>query len=116
MYCTLQYNNPIEESVSVLDICESGGCTVPTASSNLMVRLDRKSKESIAKAAELRRVSVSDYVRLVTVAQAQREVSAAEQNIIALSPSEQLEFWNALNEPPRLTSAQRELGRLMRGE
>jgi len=37
-----------------------------------MVRLDVASKAVLARAAELRRISVSDYVRSITVAQAQR--------------------------------------------
>ena len=85
-----------------------------TKSSQLMVRLDEDSKACLAKAAELRKVSISDYVRMVTLAQARKEVSQAEQNTIALSPEEQLEFWNALHSPPTLTEAQRELGRMMR--
>lgn len=85
-------------------------------SSQLMVRLDEDSKSYIAKAAELRKVSISDYVRMVTVAQARHEVDQAEQNTIALSPEEQLAFWSALNSPTQLTKAQRELGRTMRGE
>jgi uncharacterized protein (DUF1778 family) len=80
-----------------------------------MVRLDEDSKSCIAKAAELRRVSISDYVRMVTVAQARREAEA-EQGTIALTPEEQLAFWKALNDPPKLTKAQRELGRIMRGD
>ncbi|MBI4859269.1 MAG: DUF1778 domain-containing protein [Candidatus Riflebacteria bacterium] len=80
-----------------------------------MVRLDRKSKECLAQAARLRRVSVSDYVRLVTVAQAVREVSAAEDQTIRLTAEEQLAFWEALNETPELTQAQRHLGEVMRG-
>jgi uncharacterized protein (DUF1778 family) len=87
-----------------------------TKSSPLMVRLDEESKACLAKAAELRKVSISDYVRLVTVAQARREVQQAEQSAIALTPQEQLAFWNALNATPKLTKAQRELGRIMRGE
>jgi len=87
-----------------------------TKSHQLMVRLDEDSKSYLAKAAELRKVSISDYVRMVTVSQARREVSQAEQDTIALSPDEQLTFWNALNSPPSLTEAQRELGRTMRGE
>lgn len=81
-----------------------------------MVRLDPESKEWLARAAQLRRISVSDYVRVVLVPQASREVSAAEDNIIKLSPEEQLAFWKALHEPPKLTPAQRRLGKLMRGE
>ena len=85
-------------------------------SSPLMVRLDEASKSYLAKAAELRRVSISDYVRMVTVAQARREVTQAEQTTISLTAEEQLEFWNALNGASKLTNAQRELGRTMRGE
>jgi uncharacterized protein (DUF1778 family) len=80
-----------------------------------MVRLDEESKAFLAQAAELRRISVSDYVRTVTVAQARREVSAAQELTLALTPEEQLAFWNALNAPPKLTAAQRRLGALMRG-
>jgi uncharacterized protein (DUF1778 family) len=86
-----------------------------TKSSQLMVRLDEDSKSYLTKAAELRKVSISDYVRIVTVAQARREVSQAEQANIALTHEEQLAFWNALNATPKLTKAQRALGRTMRG-
>ena len=84
--------------------------------SPLMVRLDAESKQFLAEAAELRRVSISDYVRAVTVPQARREVYAAREQVIALTPEEQLAFWNALNETPKLTPAQRRLGAIMRGE
>jgi len=89
---------------------------MPTASTNLMVRLDPESKDCIARAAELRRVSVSDYVRSVVVAQARRELHAAQNQTIALTPDEQLSFWQALNAPARLTPAQEALGALMRGD
>ena len=36
--------------------------------------------------------------------------------MIALTPDEQLAFWNALNELPVLTPAQHSLGAIMRGE
>lgn len=81
-----------------------------------MVRLDIESKRSLEEAAELRHISVSDYVRTVTVPQAQREVRAARENVICLSPDEQLALWTALNEPPKLTAAQKRLGAIMRGE
>ena len=87
-----------------------------TKSSQLMVRLDEESKTYVTKAAELRKVSISDYVRMVTVAQARREVSQAEQSTISLTPEEQLAFWNALNATPNLTKSQRELGKIMRGD
>ena len=86
------------------------------ASTSLMVRLDPDSKTFVARAAEMRHVSVSDYVRSVVVAQARREIQAAEQQVIALTPAEQQEFWQALQEPTTLTAAQQALGTLMRGE
>jgi uncharacterized protein (DUF1778 family) len=81
-----------------------------------MVRLDKESKTYLSEAAQLRRISVSDYVRTVTVAQARREVLAAREQTISLTAEEQLAFWNALNAAPRLTDAQRRLGAVMRGE
>jgi uncharacterized protein (DUF1778 family) len=86
-----------------------------SASSTLMVRLDESSKSSIAKAAQLRHISISDYVRSVTVTQAEREVQGAEERLIVLAPHEQLQFWNALDEPAELTDAQKALGTLMQG-
>ena len=84
--------------------------------SSLMVRLDAESKRLIAEAAALRSISVSDFVRLVTVSQARAEVKAASENIIKMTPEEQLAFWQALHEPVKLTPAQRRLGAIMRGE
>jgi hypothetical protein len=56
---------------------------------------------------------MSDFVRSVMVAQAEREVLAARSLTLALTPDEQLAFWNALNETPRLTDAQRRLSAMM---
>lgn len=84
--------------------------------SPLMVRLDDDSKRCLAEAAALRKISISDYVRTVTVPQARREVNAARATAITLTAEEQLAFWTALNEVPRLSDAQRRLGQLMRGE
>src|SRR5437870_4497477 len=86
------------------------------AASPLMVRLDAEGKAFLAQAAELRRISVSDYVRTVTVPQARAEVFAAREQTIALTPDEQLAFWQALSATPKLTPAQRRLGKAMRGE
>lgn len=83
--------------------------------SPLMVRLDAESKQALAAAAELRRISVSDYVRTVTVAQARREVASARGQTILLSPDEQLAFWQALSAPTKLTPAQKRLAAIMRG-
>jgi uncharacterized protein (DUF1778 family) len=84
-------------------------------SSSLMVRMDDDSKRVLARAAELRRISVSDYVRTVTVSQARREVSSAQEQTIQMTPAEQLAFWQALQTPVKLTAAQKRLSRLMRG-
>jgi uncharacterized protein (DUF1778 family) len=86
------------------------------APSPLMVRLDEESKALLFQAAKLRRISVSDYVRTITVAQARREVLVAGQQTLALTPEEQLAFWNALDRTPDLTPAQQRLGSVMRGE
>jgi len=92
------------------------GKSAPASASPLMVRLDKDSKACIARAAELRHISVSDYVRTVTVSQARREVEAAKQQTLVLSPDEQLAFWRALQVRPKLTAAQKRLGKVMRGE
>lgn len=83
---------------------------------SLMVRLDEDSKSVVTQAAQLRRISVSEYVRRVIVAHARREVASAESGIIALTPDEQLAVWQALQAPPKLTSAQKRLATLMRDE
>ena len=82
---------------------------------SVMVRIDGESKVMLTRAAELRGISVSDYVMQVTVAQARKEVSLANEQIIALTPDEQLAFWTALSASPKPTVAQRKLGRQMRG-
>ena len=87
-----------------------------TGTSPMMVRLDAQSKQALVKAAELRKISLSDYVRTVTVAQARREVASAQEQTIQMTPSEQLAFWQALQAPPELTPAQKRLALLMRGE
>lgn len=90
--------------------------TPAAKASPLMVRLDAESKQALNAAAELRRISVSDYVRTVTIAQARREVASARDQTILLTPDEQLAFWQALQAPPKLTPAQKRLAALMRGE
>jgi uncharacterized protein (DUF1778 family) len=81
-----------------------------------MVRVDQSTKAVIARAARIRGVSASDYIRSVVVAQARREVEEARTRTIMLTPDEQLAFWQALEQPVSLTPRQRELGRIMRGE
>jgi hypothetical protein len=50
------------------------------------------------------------------IPQAQRKPSADRENVIVLSPKDQLALWNALNETPELTPAQKRLSKMMRGE
>ncbi|MFM7059066.1 MAG: DUF1778 domain-containing protein [Planctomycetota bacterium] len=88
--------------------------TAGEKASPLMVRLDSESKQALTDAAELRRISVSDYVRTVTVAQARREVASAREQTVLLSPDEQLAFWRALQAPSKLTPAQKRLAAIMR--
>jgi uncharacterized protein (DUF1778 family) len=90
--------------------------TKTPAVQSLMVRVDAESKAYLRKAAELRGISLSDYVRTVTVAQARRELLAAREQTLALTAEEQIAFWKALAAPPKLTEAQRRLGAVMRGE
>ena len=66
----------------------------PGSTRSLMVRLDEESKSYLTRAADLRGISVSDHVRLVTVAQARCEVESAGEQVIALTPGEQIAFWN----------------------
>jgi len=56
--------------------------------STLMVRLDDESKRLLSRAAELRHISVSDYVRQITVTQARKEVAGASEQTIVLTPDE----------------------------
>jgi uncharacterized protein (DUF1778 family) len=79
----------------------------------LTVCLDAESKQVLREAAKLRRVSISEYVRTVTMAQARREIASAKDQSIRLSPDEQLAFWEALQAQASLTPAQKRLGTLM---
>jgi len=115
LYCELQYNCTIEESDMATSRSTAKKSTSAKKTSSLMVRLDDESKRCLAAAAALRQISISDYVRTVTVPQALREVRAARDKTIILTPDEQLSFWTALSEVPKVTPAQRRLGAAMRG-
>src|SRR5689334_13701711 len=112
----MQYTRARKEGAEMARTRSSGRRKDEGPPSSLMVRLDEESKECLARAAALRHISISDYVRTVTVAQARREVAAAGEQTIALTAEEQLQFWKALQDTPRLTAAQRRLGAIMRGE
>jgi uncharacterized protein (DUF1778 family) len=81
-----------------------------------MVRLDDENKTSLTQAAKLRGISLSDYARTVTVPQARREVLAAQEQTLVMTPAEQLEFWNALAGLVVLRESQKRLSPLMRGD
>lgn len=82
----------------------------------LQTRLDPKSKQTIAQAAKLRHVGLSDYVRLVLVPTAKREVEQAKNQVLQMTADEQERFWKALQTPVKLTKNQRKLGKIMQGD
>jgi uncharacterized protein (DUF1778 family) len=82
----------------------------------MRIRLDDESKRWLVAAAKRRGISPSEYVRLVAVAQARREIRVDREQSLMLAPEEQQAFWRALAQRPELTEAQRRLGTLMRGE
>ena len=83
---------------------------------NLMVRVDRESKGVITRAAKLRGVSASDYVRSVVVSQARRDIEEQRTRTIIMNAQDQLAFWRALNAPVSLTRRQKALRSIIRGE
>jgi len=89
--------------------------STPRKVTSLAVRLSQHNKSCLKKAAKLRHMSVSDYIRTVTMPQAKREIQAAREQVVALTRDEQRAFWKALNQTPVLTTAQRRLGAIMRG-
>ena len=64
----------------------------------LWFALDEESKACLGRRRELRRISVSDYVRTVTLPRHGVRFWHAREEIIALLAEEQLAFWKALNE------------------
>jgi uncharacterized protein (DUF1778 family) len=86
------------------------------ATKTLQARLDPDSKRIVEEAARLRHVGFSDYVRLVLVSAARREVEQAGRQVLQMTADEQQRFWEALNAPVKLTKAQRKLGDIMRGD
>ncbi len=87
-----------------------------TETTTLQARLDPKSKQTVAQAAKLRHVGLSDYIRLVLVPTAKREVEQAKNQVLQMTADEQERFWMALQAPEKLTKAQRKLGKIMRGD
>ncbi len=86
------------------------------ATTTLQARLDPESKQTIAQAAKLRQVGLSDYIRLVLVPTAKKEIEQAKNQVIQMTADEQERFWMALQAPVKLTKKQRKLGKIMRGD
>lgn len=82
----------------------------------LQARMSKEQKSLIQRAAKLRKMAVSDYLRQVLVPMAERELKGADRQVIEMTAVEQTAFWQALEQPVKLTSAQRRLGRILRGE
>ncbi len=87
-----------------------------TATTTLQARLDPQSKRAVEEAAKLRHVGLSDYIRLVLVPAAKREVAQAKNNVLQMTADEQERFWLALEASVEPSKAQRELGKIMRGD
>ena len=87
-----------------------------TATTTLQARLDPQSKRAVEEAAKLRHVGLSDYIRLVLVPTAKREVAQAKNNVLQMTADEQERFWLALEAPAKPSEAQSELGKIMRGD
>jgi|SRR6185437_7442902 uncharacterized protein (DUF1778 family) len=86
----------------------------PVRDESLLVRVDRRSKALLRKAAATQGLSVSDYVRSRVVPLARQDVVEAGTGVLKLSRDDQVALWRALQAAPRPTAAQRALGKLIR--
>ncbi len=80
---------------------------------SLLVRVDRRSKALLRKAATAKGLSVSDYVRSRVVPLARQDLIEADTGVMKLSRDDQVALWRALQNPRPPTAAQRALGRLI---
>jgi uncharacterized protein (DUF1778 family) len=87
-----------------------------TDKTTLQARLDPKSKQIVAQAAKLRNIGLSDYIRLILVPTAKKEVEQAKNQVLQLTAEEQERFWMALQAPAKLTKSQRKLSKIMQGD
>ena len=86
----------------------------PSKNANLLVRFDQGGKSLVLRAAGLRGLSLSDYVRTRILPLARQDVDEAETGVLRLAKQDQIAFWQALQHPPAPTRAQRALGKLVR--
>jgi len=87
---------------------------LPSKNANLLVRFDSGAKSLVLRAASLRGLSLSDYVRSRIVPLAKQDVDEAETGVLRLAKQDQIALWQALQHPPAPTRAQRELGKFVR--
>ena len=66
---------------------------------SLLVRVDKRSKSLLRKAAAARGLSVSDYVRSRVVPLARQDVIEADTGVLKLSRDDQAALWRALQSP-----------------
>lgn len=81
---------------------------------NLLVRFDRVDKVLVQRAAHLRGLTLSDYVRSKILPLARQDIEEAGFGVLRLPKEDQVAFWRALQHPPAPTKTQRALGRLVR--
>jgi len=76
--------------------------------------LDSRQKATLRRAAKLRGLSLSDYVRSRIVRAAELDIDDAQSRALSLSRADQLALWRALQNPPAPTRRQKELGARVR--
>jgi uncharacterized protein (DUF1778 family) len=81
---------------------------------NLLVRFDRVDKVLLQRAAQLRGLTLSDYVRSKILPLARQDIEEAGFGVLRLPKGDQIAFWRALQHPPAPSKAQKALGRLVR--
>lgn len=86
----------------------------PARDANVLVRFDRESKSLVRRAAALKGLTMSDYVRSRLVPVAREEIEEAASGVLRLEKKDQIALWRALSNPPKPNAAQKALGRLVR--
>ena len=82
----------------------------------ITIVLSEQDRIAIAKAAKFRQLSEAEYVLAAATSQAKHDIASPDIGEIRLTPAEQLAFWRALHRPAKLTRAQKQLGKIIRGQ
>jgi uncharacterized protein (DUF1778 family) len=80
----------------------------------VLVLFDAAGKALVKRAAAVRGLPVRDYVRTRIITLAHQDVEEADTGVLRLPREAQIAFWQALQNPPPPTKAQRRLGALVR--